>query len=54
MDLSKVSTAQLVEELSKREAAERITVEPYQDYRIVIGENKIAGSGPAVILRVCD
>ena len=53
-DLSMVSTAQLVEELSKREAVQKLNVEPYQSYKIKIGRRKISGTGPVVILRVCD
>ena len=34
MELSKVSTKDLVEELKKREGVEAICIEPYEDYRI--------------------
>ena len=55
MNLEQISTAQLVKELSKREAVERITVKPYEKYQIVVGEQKIVSdSGPAVLLRVWD
>ena len=54
MNLSDFSTAQLVEELSKREAVERLNILPYEDYKITIGENEVADSGPAVILRIWD
>lgn len=54
MDLSKVSTEELVQELSKREAVEKIMVEPYQPYSITVGENNVSESGPVVILRVWD
>lgn len=54
MNLSKVSTAQLVEELAKREAVEKMTVEPYQDYKITIGDNELTDSGSAVLLRIWD
>lgn len=37
-DLSMVSTAQLVKELSKREAVQKLNVEPYQSYKIIIGD----------------
>ena len=53
-DLSMVSTAQLIEELSKREAVQKLNVEPYQSYKIKIGRRKISGTGPVVILRVWD
>ena len=54
MDLANVSTAQLVEELSRRQTAERIFVGPYEDYRIVAGDRELTGSGPVVLLRVWD
>lgn len=53
-DLSMVSTAQLVKELSKREAVQKMTVEPYQSYKIKIGRRRISGTGPVVVLRVWD
>lgn len=54
MDLSKISTAQLVEELSKREAVQKLIAEPYQPYQITVGEITVSDTGPVVILRVCD
>lgn len=53
-DLSMVSTAQLVKELSKREAVQKLNVEPYQSYKIKIGRRRISGTGSVVILRVWD
>lgn len=53
-DLSMVSTARLVKELSKREAVQKLNVEPYQSYKIKIGRRRISGTGPVVILRVWD
>lgn len=53
-DLSMVSTAQLVKELSKREAVQKLNVEPYQSYKIKIGRHRISGTGPIVILRIWD
>lgn len=53
-DLSMVSTAQLVEELSKRESVQKLNVEPYQSYKIKIGRHRISGTGPIVILRIWD
>ena len=53
-DLSMVSTAQLVKELSKREAVQKLNVVPYQSYKIKIGRRRISGTGPVVILRVWD
>ena len=53
-DLSMVSTAQLVKELSKREAVQKLNVEPYQSYKIKIGRRRISDTGPVVILRVWD
>ena len=54
MDLKNISTAELVRELSNREGVEKIVVEPYQPYQIMVGEQKIADSGPIVLLQVCD
>lgn len=54
MDLFNVSTQELVEELKKREAVETVTVEPYQDYRIIVGDQEITDQGPTVILRIWD
>lgn len=54
MDLSKISTAELVEELSKREAVEKITAKPYQNYSIIAGDREINDDGPIVILRIWD
>lgn len=54
MDLKNVSTKELAEELSKREAVEMITVEPYEEYSITAGEHKINEAGPVVILRIWD
>lgn len=53
-DLSMVSTAQLVEELSKREAVQKLNVEPYQSYKIKNGRRRISGTGPVAVLRVWD
>ena len=53
-DLSMVSTAQLVKELSKREAVQKLNVEPYQSYKIKIGRRRISGTGPIIILRIWD
>lgn len=54
MDLKNVSTKKLVEELASRQAVERITVEPYEEYSITIGNQKISEGGPVVILRIWD
>lgn len=54
MDLSKVSTKELVEELQRREAVEAVAAAPYEDYRITVGERDITDTGPAIILRVWD
>ena len=54
MELSNISTSELVEELSKREAVEKLMVEPYQAYKITIGEHEISDGGPVVILRIID
>ena len=54
MDLSKISTAQLVKELSKRESVQKLIAEPYQPYQITVGETTVSDTGPVVILRICD
>ena len=54
MDLKNVSTKQLVEELASREAVEAIRIDPYEEYSITIGEQKINDGGPVVILRIWD
>ena len=55
MNLENISTAQLVEELSKREGVEKITVAPYEACTITVGDNKVNDDrGPAVILRIAD
>lgn len=54
MDLTKASTAELVEELAKREAVERIMVDPYAPYRIVTEDRNIEDGGPVMILRIWD
>lgn len=54
MDLKNVSTAELVRELSNREGVEKIVVEPYQPYQIIVNEHHISDSGPIVLLQVWD
>ena len=55
MNLENISTAQLVEELSKREGVEKITVATYEACTITVGDKKINDDGgPAVILRIVD
>ena len=55
--LSDVSTRDLVEELSKREGVKEIVAEPYQEFDLNLGGNRveeIPDSGPARILVVWD
>ena len=54
MDLKKVSTRELMEELSKREAVETICVKPYEKYAIEANDEKTEGEGPVVILKIWD
>ena len=54
VNLQEISTRELVEELAKRDAVEQFIAEPYQTYKITIGENEIFDDGPAVILRILD
>ncbi len=45
--LETISTAELVEELSRREGVENTMAEPYQDVQIKV-------NGPAIVLIVTD
>ena len=55
MNLKNVSTKELVEELAKREAVERIVVEPYEPCAVTVSDEVIwDNGGPAVILMVLD
>lgn len=54
MDLKNVSTKALVEELASREAVEKTAIEPYEEYSITVGEEKIKDSGPVVLLKIWD
>ena len=54
MDLSKASTRELVDELSKREAVETICVKPYEKYVIEVDGKKAEDVGPVVILKIWD
>lgn len=54
MNLSDFSTKELAEELSKREAVEKITVEPYREYRFFVEDKEFSGSGPVIILKIFD
>jgi len=52
--LSSYTTCELVAELEKREAVEKITAEPHASFEIAVDNYKIASIGPAVILHVWD
>lgn len=55
MNLKKVSTKELVEELALREAVEKIVVEPYEACSITVGNEEIYNDGgPIVILKIMD
>ena len=54
LDLSTVPTCNLVDELKKREGVWATSVEPYEDYSITVGEEKIKDSGPVVLLKIWD
>lgn len=54
MEFSNISTKELVEELVTREAVEKIMINPYQEYKIIIDNNEISDTGPAVLLRIWD
>ena len=54
MNLSNVPTSELVRELSWREGVERLSVEPYQPYQIIAGNQNISDTGPIVLLMIED
>lgn len=54
MDLKKVSTKELVDELATREAVQKIVIGPYEDYSMTIDNEEIKGGGPVVIFRIWD
>lgn len=55
MDLKNVLTEELVEELAKREAVEKIVVGPYEACSITVGDRTVYDEGgPVVILRIWD
>ena len=54
MDLTNVSTRELVEELEKREAVEVIRVKPYEKYSVEANGEKHEDEGPAVVIRIWD
>ena len=53
-DLSAVPTCELVDEFKKREGVWATSVEPYEDYSITVGEEKINDAGPVVLLKIWD
>ena len=54
MDLKNISAAELARELSNGEGVEKIVVEPYQPYQIIVDEHHISDFGPIVLLQVWD
>ena len=58
MDLTNVSTRELVEELARRErnhdAVEVIRIDPYEPYSIGLKDLTIESEGPAVVIRIWD
>lgn len=44
------STKDLSQELSNREGVEAISVEPYEEIKITVGQKEKVFTGPAVIL----
>ena len=55
MDLKNISTKELVEELTKREAVEKTVVAPYEPCTITVGNQVIYDQGGLiVILRIWD
>lgn len=54
MDLTKIATCDLVEELSKREGVEKFFVAPYEPFSVRIGDKVQSETGPVVIMVICD
>ena len=54
MDLSKISTVDLVQELSQREGVEKFVVEPYQRFEMTVGDTHYKDGGPAIIFIIQD
>lgn len=53
-DLSAVPTCELVDEFKKREGVWTTSVEPYENYSITVGEEKINDAGPVVLFKIQD
>lgn len=54
MNLEKIPTYKLVDELAKREGVREIVADPYSEYLIEVEGEKIYSLGPARILEVID
>lgn len=54
MDLSKISTADLVQELCRREGVEKFVAEPYQPFELTVGGTPYKNDGPAIIFIIQD
>jgi hypothetical protein len=50
METTQLSTKDLTEELEKREGITKITLDPYEDCRIITGHGEHLIQGPAIIL----
>ena len=54
MNLSEISTADLVRELIRREGVDAVTVAPYAPYAVTTGGQTTQDTGPAALLFVTD
>lgn len=54
MDLSKIPTADLIQELSKREGVEKFVAEPYQPFELTVGDTPYKDDGPVIIFIIQD
>lgn len=54
MDLKEITTKELVEELSKREAVDKIIAEPYEKIILKTEKYNVKNTGPAIIFIVFD
>lgn len=53
-ELKDYSTSELTDELIKRGGIQAFYVEPYEDYKIVVGDKEYKAKGPAILIENID
>lgn len=53
-ELKDYSTRELTEELIKRGGIQAFYAEPYEDYKIVVGDKEHKAKGPAILIENID